>query len=473
MVAGGEGGAQAEGPSRWLCDVAVAAVIVAFYSPVLGFSLVFDDLSLIAEQGPVPLGGDWLPYRPLRYLSLWFDHIIGGGRVWVYHLDNLFLHAAVSVLVARIARRLGAGAAAAAMAALFFAVHPLTVEVVAYVSGRRDLLATFFGMAALAAWINPRGLSVWATAFFIAAVAAKESALAFAAVLALASASGLGPRPGKAWPVLAPALAAAVTLVVAYGARGPLATVLSYQGLSTAGRMACHYGLSIIWPAGLSADYPALHLATASPASALAAVALAAAAAFSVWLASKRRAAFFALAWLALVALVTVSVVAMHEPGADRHAYPALAALAVFLALLASSPRRLASSSGPFVLAALALLLSSVGWQRLPVWKDQGTLWAATASQSPASARAHLNLASLLSAGGAVAHARAHLRSALATDRAYLPAHLGLAALACSQGQKGRARLRLKRARRLGGSSEHLAAVMRLCSQASAKVQGQ
>ena len=108
----------------------------------------------------VQLGGRWAMAAPLRYLSYLVDAHLGGGVPAAYHATNVALHALAGVLVSRLARRLGASALGALAAGLLFVSHPLAVEAVAYVSGRRDLLATLLGIAAVAAWASPRGLTM-------------------------------------------------------------------------------------------------------------------------------------------------------------------------------------------------------------------------------------------------------------------------------------------------------------------------
>src|SRR4051794_504507 len=58
-------------PARSWPELTAVAVALMLYARSAGFDLVFDDHSLIGEQGPRMLGGDWLPYRPLRFASLW------------------------------------------------------------------------------------------------------------------------------------------------------------------------------------------------------------------------------------------------------------------------------------------------------------------------------------------------------------------------------------------------------------------
>lgn len=88
-------------------------------------------------------------YRPLHFVLLGIESRIWGPWPPPFHLFNIVLHAVNTVLLFWLARRVTSGRssiAAAALAALLFAVHPRRVEAVAWVSGRADLLCAFFAL---------------------------------------------------------------------------------------------------------------------------------------------------------------------------------------------------------------------------------------------------------------------------------------------------------------------------------------
>lgn len=93
-------------------------------------------------------------YIPLTVLSFGIERHFAGTRAFVYHLDNLALHLAVASLVLVLALSLGLAPAAAACATLLFAIHPLKVESVAWVSERKDLLYAFFYVLALIQYVR-------------------------------------------------------------------------------------------------------------------------------------------------------------------------------------------------------------------------------------------------------------------------------------------------------------------------------
>jgi Flp pilus assembly protein TadD len=107
-------------------------------------------------------------YIPVTWTSFAIDHAIWGMNPVGYHLTNVVLHAMNAALVFLIALRLLARATAwpigtlrlaAAVAALFFAVHPLRAESVAWVTERRDVLAGFFALLSVLGYLAAQGCS--------------------------------------------------------------------------------------------------------------------------------------------------------------------------------------------------------------------------------------------------------------------------------------------------------------------------
>lgn len=153
---------------RALC---VALLAFAVYVPSLGGDFVYDDLYQIRENDqlrslanvPRFFRADvWaavgLPfssyYRPLMYTTFAIETAIAGPEPRIFRTTNALLHAAASVLLLLLLRRLGASEAAAFIAGLLFAVHPMHPEVVAWPSARPELLVTLFTL--LAAWVFAR-----------------------------------------------------------------------------------------------------------------------------------------------------------------------------------------------------------------------------------------------------------------------------------------------------------------------------
>jgi uncharacterized membrane protein len=145
----------------WEAVAALAAV--ALYLRTVGFGWVYDDpmevvlntsvrsLSKLPEIFTTTVwagsGMETYLYRPFAVLTYALNWQISGAEPWSYHLVNVLLHATAAVLVVRVALLWRLSALAAGFAGLLFAVHPIHVEAVAPVFGRKDLLATVFVLA--------------------------------------------------------------------------------------------------------------------------------------------------------------------------------------------------------------------------------------------------------------------------------------------------------------------------------------
>jgi tetratricopeptide (TPR) repeat protein len=93
-------------------------------------------------------------WHPLTWMSLQLDYQLYGLDPRGYHLTNLLLHSANTVLLFMVLRRMTGAVWRSATVAAFFAVHPLHVESVAWIAERKDVLSTFFWMLTLWAYVS-------------------------------------------------------------------------------------------------------------------------------------------------------------------------------------------------------------------------------------------------------------------------------------------------------------------------------
>jgi protein O-mannosyl-transferase len=91
-------------------------------------------------------------WHPLTWLSLEIDSQLFGLRAWGFHLTNLLLHTANTVLLFAVFRRMTGALFRSALVAVFFGLHPLHVESVAWAAERKDVLSTFFWLLTMAAY---------------------------------------------------------------------------------------------------------------------------------------------------------------------------------------------------------------------------------------------------------------------------------------------------------------------------------
>ena len=146
-----------------------ALIALAVYLPSLSFDRTLDDI----EQVPAPgerITQSWpqvwtQPYwknfsggglfRPVTSATFWVEGKLG-TPIWSRHLVNVLLNATVTLLLVRLALRLGLGTLTAILAGLLFAVHPTHVEAVAGLVGRAELIAALWILLAL--HLHDRGL---------------------------------------------------------------------------------------------------------------------------------------------------------------------------------------------------------------------------------------------------------------------------------------------------------------------------
>lgn len=147
----------------WALSAVIVVAVAALYGPFLGVPFEYDDKveivtnQVLREPGNVGAVARYNPFRVLLMYTFAWDLWAWGFRPWGYRLENILLHAGNAVAVAELARRLVArldlrAALLPAAAGLLFALHPLAIESVTYVSGRSSSLATGFVLLACLAW---------------------------------------------------------------------------------------------------------------------------------------------------------------------------------------------------------------------------------------------------------------------------------------------------------------------------------
>lgn len=147
--------------NRFFLLLIVLLSVIGFYSPTLknGFIYLDDDTHILENTTIRALSANHIQkiftttvdrvYAPLTFLSFAFEYHFFKYEPFIYHLNNLLLHLAVSALVFYLAIRLGLSDISAFIAALLFGIHPMHVESVAWITERKDVLYAFFYMLAL------------------------------------------------------------------------------------------------------------------------------------------------------------------------------------------------------------------------------------------------------------------------------------------------------------------------------------
>lgn len=460
-------------PLARAAPVAIAVLAIAVHVGALGHDLVHDDvpqvidnawirdLSNIPDMFRTHVAGfadDQVAnyYRPLMHVVYAVTYSAFGPTPWAFHLVSILLHAVCAVLVWRIARdrlaRVGDGTgAAAALAGVVFAVHPIHVEAVAWVAGVPDL--TYTGLVLAALWAfdrfeagtgSRRVALATALVLFLLAPFAKEPALALPLVLVvLEAARGGSLRSLRRWLPLVPFFVlSAFYLAVRQRALGDLAPLPRHPELSTwecvlqAPVLFAGYLAKLVVPVGLNA-FHVLH-PVHSPLEPDAALGIAVAVAFVAAAAVAFRRDRTTLLALLLVAVPLLPVLWVPWVGentfAERYLYLPSAGFALLVgrvvaAVRAARPRAFRAVAAVALGWTVALAAATV--QRVPVWANERALWTDTVARSPDGALPRTMLGDVLLSDGDLAGAIAQYEAALAVAPGDTAArtNLGLALL--------------------------------------------
>ena len=447
------------------------ATIAAFLPSLRNGFVNFDDDRLLIHNPYLKLPlGEKLPwmwsttflghYQPFTWLSLAIDYAAAGLAPFAYHLDSLLWHTAAalllySVLVDLLVRAESPAASdasglrvCAAAGALFWSIHPLRVESVAWVAERRDPISLVFLLLALRAYLHAvdrvrspqqarRGRAI-ACVWLIASLLAKAWGMTFFVTLIAIDVyplrrlpldrSALTDRRYRAiWREKIPfALIGCVAGAVAWFAqhREPDTMVTAAAWPWSARLLQASYGLCFyvwktLWPAHLAVLYARPDPSQPWPLAFYgSAVIVAAAVVLIVW--SARRHPAIAMASLVYVATVA-PVLGLAQSGpqlvADRYTYASSLPFSALLAgALFTRPRGWPRTAARTLAAAVLVALAPVTWSATMVWHDSVRLWGHALATGQSSYVAHMDYGQAVRAEGRVDEAIAHYRIALQLD---------------------------------------------------------
>lgn len=426
----------------WLAFPGLLVLVALLYRPAWHGGLLWDDPGHITPEHLRSWTGLWRiwtelgatqQYYPLTHSAFWLQARLWGDATVGYHLVNVGLHATSAWLILLVLRRLAVPGAL--LAALLFAVHPVQVESVAWMSELKNTLSTALYLAAALLYLRfdegrERRHYLGALALFTAALLAKTVTASLPVALAVViwwRRGALRWRQDAA--PLAPmlALGAAAGLLTAWverahiGAEGAEFDLTPVGRVLLAGRAAWFYLGKLAWPAELSFVYPRWRIDPSDPWQYLPPLLLAGALLGLWWMRGRTRAPLATLLlFLAGVApaLGLVDVFPFrYSFVADHFTYlasiPALAFAAAGVTWAAGklgwSSRAARVAVGAALLAPLAVL--TVVQSRHYVSAE--ALYRATLQRNPEAWLAHNNLGLLLAADGRLDEARGHFHEAL------------------------------------------------------------
>ncbi len=472
--------------SHWL-TVAIAAglvlLTVAVFAQVRSYDFVdFDDGLYVSDNANVRGGltadniswafttGRAANWHPLTWMSHQADVSMFGMDAGRHHLTNVFWHVLNVLLLFGFLRSLTGAVWKSALVAALFAVHPAHVESVAWISERKDVLSTFFLIAATWAWtswIRKPSAGRWALALitFALGLMSKPMLMTLPFVWLLLDVWPLG-RAAVSWQRRVTeklpffglvAISLAVTLIVQQ--HGGAVTSLDRLTLSL--RLAnalTAYGAylgMLFWPVRLTAFYP--YSMTIPAASVAIAAALLVALSVGAWV-TRRRLGFLLMGWLWFLGTL-VPVIGLVQIGMQSHAdrYTYVPYIGLFVAL-AWAAGEIAARSAPVraVVAATAVaaiaVLSLAAHAQAATWRTSEVLWSHAIEVMPDNAKAHNSLGAIYGNTGRVKEAEVQFKEALRlrpdlTEGLHIYPNLGRSLAA--QGKLAEAIPYLERARQL------------------------
>lgn len=471
-------------------DLGVAAALTALtvfvYHSAWGHEFVdFDDYEYVVENPHVRTGLSfenltWAftrfhssNYHPLTWVSLMIDATLSGSSPTgkldprLFHLTSALLHLGSVLLVYRLFQRMTGAVWPSGLIAALFAIHPMHVESVAWVSERKDVLSILLGLAALLLFETYARSGRWrpycvSIAFYLLSLLAKQTLVTLPAILLLLDYWPLArlrrgqetsdggdrysPRPLRfllvekiPFALLSVAFSLAVYWAQAERSIRPLEEYsLGVRGANAAISVVHYIGLTA-WPTGLACFYP--HPGGSLSVS-LAAVSATVLVATTALLHGERKSfPFLIVGWLwFLIGLLPVcGLIQIGEQAmADRYSYfphLGLFAMAAFsLQRLAKAKPRWTRAIG--VGAAIALVaLAVVAERQVERWRDTETLFRHTLTVTTNNYYAHNVLGGALTRKGEVDKALEQFRLAykIKPDNAIMAANLANALTAAGR----------------------------------------
>jgi protein O-mannosyl-transferase len=370
-------------------------------------------------------------YYPLVHTSFWLEYHAWGLNPLGFHLTNVFLHAIGAVLLWRILVRLQFPAAW--IAAAIFAVHPVEVESVAWITERKNVLSAVFYFAAVLAYLdfanrrhgqnsNRTALYFSSLALFICALLSKTVACSLPAALLLVHWWQKGQLRWRDAHPLIPffAIGASMGLLTAWleqhyvQAQGAQWSFSFSERCLIAGRAICFYTAKLLWPDKLAFIYPRWNVDAHS---------------VGQWLFPAAVIAVLVVLWSARRQLGRGPIVAIlffigtlfpalgffnvypfrYSFVADHFQYLASIGL---IGLVSAGLSRLHR----FVPALIIMLLAALSWRQIRIYRDIDTLWRDTVTKSPNSWMAQNNYAATLLREGKEKEGLEHYQLALQLD---------------------------------------------------------
>ena len=425
----------------WFWALVFLLTLIAYW-PAVSADFIWDDNRHVTRpelQSLAGLGRIWFEigatqqYYPVLHSAFWLEHQLWGDAPLGYHLLNILLHATAACLFAVVLRRLAVPGAT--LAALLFALHPVCVESVAWVSEQKNTLSTVFYLGAALSYLKFNDRRLWsqyllATVLFIFALLTKTVTATLPAALLVIFWWKEGQLrwrrdilPLLPWLVVG----AAAGLFTAHfektmiGAQGEAFVLGVFERFLLAGQIFWFYLGKLLWPANLTFIYPRWIIDAPSASQWVYLLAAISLITFAVFAVNTRAWGRSLLAALLLFGGTLFPVLGFFNVYPFIFSYVAdhfqyLASLAIFALVSAALVRGFTTFQRPVFLTSsilLLIVLAVLTRRQSGMYQNEFTLYETTLARNPAAWMAHNNLALALTRDGRVEEAVRHLEAVL------------------------------------------------------------
>ena len=444
-----------QSPKRMIFAVAaLLALTIVVFLPTLRNGFIWDDDDHLTANPAMTLPGGlhkiWTSvtfsrYYPLTLTTFWAQRRLWGLNPLPYHAVNIALHAASAALVFLLLRRLNIRGAWAAAA--LWAVHPVNVESVAWITELKNTQSGLFFFVSLLCFLRferqeTRAWFALALASFAAALLSKPSTVVLPLVLLLLASWQRGRLRKADWFRVAPffAMSIGMSLLTVVEQRGQIErspqdwSLNLTERLIVASKALWFYAAKLLWPMNLAFVYPRWDINADSPVSLVPLLGVVGVGAI-LWRYRQHLWAQAASLGIGYYAIALLPVLGFFDIYFFRYSFVAdhfqyLASLGILALVVAGGAALLRQPATRWTAVAVSIAgLSAISWHHGQIFHDDETLWRDTVAKNPGAFVAYCNLGVIYNGKKLYGESERYFRQALRLKPGFLEAqsNLGLA----------------------------------------------
>lgn len=414
--------------NKYLKDIApysiLAAISVVVFLNTLSNTFVYDDSATVVNNNLIKnwknlhsifsfhyfiLSGE-LSYRPVVTLSYFADYFLWGLNPAGFHLTNILLQTANTVLFYVFVKQVTKANTAAFISTLLFATHPILTETVNSISYREDLLAALFFLIAFVLFLKIDEKSLTRGKFFayyagslfacFLSLFSKETAVAFPVLLVLFNVFSATPAsPLRSMIKRVKGVSIGYFLVTGFYLF--IRFVLfrhvyirldqTQQGLFVMLKVIASYIKLLFFPFNLNADYVVPPVNAGIPAFIISVLLVITTVILLIRLCQSNEQHGFFLSWFFVTLLPVLNIIPIGNIMAERYLYIPIMGFSGVIGMLVQN-YTLKKNLATMCLGTVIVVFGITSVHRNGIWRDELTLWCSTVNREPNSARAHHNL---------------------------------------------------------------------------------